>query len=201
MKGISVTEHVTLNVLGLPGHESVVLDLFSIPHIQEVFTLVDSSRRYLEQWLPWVKHTKSESDTMHFFIQSRAKAERGDSCDFVIMYKGQVCGMVSFNSFSSQGTGEIGYWLGQQYLGMGIMTRAVATLIKWGFETFPELHRVEIRSAAGNTKSVAIPQRLGFARDGELREATLLGNGIYVNAVVYSFLRRELPNLIIKGLI
>jgi ribosomal-protein-serine acetyltransferase len=49
---------------------------------------------------------------------------------------------------------------------------------------------MEIHCATGNTRSSAVPKRLGFTFEGTLREAQLL-DGRYVDLDVYSMLRRE----------
>jgi ribosomal-protein-serine acetyltransferase len=49
------------------------------------------------------------------------------------------------------------------------------------------LHRVEIRCATGNTRSCAIPARLGFTREGLMREAVWV-NVRWVDLVVWGML-------------
>jgi len=52
------------------------------------------------------------------------------------------------------------------------------------------MNRVEIHCATGNTKSCAIPRRLGFHLDGTMREGQLL-NGRAVDIHVFGLLARE----------
>ncbi len=53
-----------------------------------------------------------------------------------------------------------------------------------------DLNRMEIRCAAGNTRSIAVAKRLGMVYEGTLREAERLGDG-YVDHVIHSILKRE----------
>ena len=52
------------------------------------------------------------------------------------------------------------------------------------------MHRVEIRCATGNTRSCAIPQRLGFTRECVLREAEWV-NDRFLDLVVWSLLEQD----------
>jgi len=54
------------------------------------------------------------------------------------------------------------------------------------------LHRVEIRAGVENARSRAIPERLGFRREGVLREAERVGDR-YVDQVVYAVLAGDWP--------
>ncbi|EZS77642.1 GNAT family N-acetyltransferase, partial [Staphylococcus aureus] len=71
----------------------------------------------------------------------------------------------------------------------GIMTQAVEALIKYCFDEI-DLNRIEISVAVNNEKSQAIPERLGFTREGMLRDNELL-NGIYSSSYIYSLLKSE----------
>jgi ribosomal-protein-serine acetyltransferase len=55
------------------------------------------------------------------------------------------------------------------------MTQCCAAMLDYLFHE-AKLHRVCIRCATGNTRSCAIPERLGFRREGLEREAELLGD-------------------------
>ncbi len=72
------------------------------------------------------------------------------------------------------------------------MTRACRALVDYAFAKL-QLNRVEIRCATGNLRSQAIPERLGFTREGTLREGEWLYDH-FVDLIVYSMLAREWPN-------
>ncbi len=71
------------------------------------------------------------------------------------------------------------------------MTRACKAIIDHTFKDLG-LHRVEIRCAAENFKSQAIPERLGFAREGVIRQAEWLYDH-FEDHVVYGLLAPEWP--------
>ena len=55
---------------------------------------------------------------------------------------------------------SIGYWIDEQYQGKGIMTRCCESMLAYLFDELG-LHRVMIQCGVGNTRSCAIPERLG----------------------------------------
>jgi ribosomal-protein-serine acetyltransferase len=110
----------------------------------------------------------------------------------VVLDRGRVIGAVSFVDTSREhGSTQIGYWLAKEAGGRGIMTRAVAAMIAeafgpWGFR------RVEIRVAAGNARSRAIAERLGFREEGLLRAGHTVGGATH-DEVVYGRLAEDPP--------
>lgn len=109
---------------------------------------------------------------------------------FSIFYNGNICGAAGFREIDNQNkSGEIGYWLDQKHMGKGIVTQAVKKLLQIGFGTL-NLNKIEIRCAVENTKSRAIPERLGFTYEGELRACEWLYTK-YVDHAIYSMLTEE----------
>ena len=87
--------------------------------------------------------------------------------------------------------GEIGYWISVAEEGRGLVTRAVRALMDVGFGDLG-LHRIEIRAGVDNLRSRAIPERLGFVREGIERGGERGANGFY-DLVVYATLEDEWP--------
>jgi ribosomal-protein-serine acetyltransferase len=67
----------------------------------------------------------------------------------------------------------------------------VRALVEVGFRDLG-LHRIEIRAGVGNTRSRAIPERLGFVPEGIERGGERGSNGFY-DLVVYAILDDEWP--------
>jgi ribosomal-protein-alanine N-acetyltransferase len=84
---------------------------------------------------------------------------------------------------------EIGYDLWPDYWGQGLMPEALQALVRFGFEQM-ELNRVEATTHTENLRSQRVLEKLGFQREGILREF-YCRDGIYNNQVQFSLLRNE----------
>lgn len=157
---------------------------------EEIFRLIDSNREHLRKWLPWVDGTLSSEDTKKYIIECQGKFEKKETADFGVWYEGNWAGSVGFNKIDFVNEkGEIGYWIGAEYQGKGIMTECVKAMIKYGFEEL-KLHRIQIRCAAINEKSKSIPERLGFKLEGTIREDHKI-NGEFSDGLTFGLLRSE----------
>lgn len=157
----------------------------------ELHALTERDRAYLREWLPWVDAVTSQSDTLAFLEVVVARREAGLGPQFAILRRGAIGGVVGFRTLDHfNGVGEIGYWLAKPLQGQGIMTNCCRFVVRYGFLTL-DLQRIEIAAAAGNRRSRAVPERLGFKLEGILRSRENL-NGTYVDHAMYSLLRREL---------
>lgn len=158
-------------------------------HIEGLWRAVDSSRSSLRHWLPWVDTTHSRDDTEVFVTAARAERRLGTAWHFAVIEGETLIGTCSFNRIvEAHRWASLGYWLHQQHVGRGVMTRCVAALVDIGF-TELDLHRLEIHCARGNQRSRAIAERLGFEVEGCLRECEWV-NGEPLDHMVYSRLRR-----------
>jgi ribosomal-protein-alanine N-acetyltransferase len=62
----------------------------------------------------------------------------------------------------------LGYWMGAPHAGKGRMTRAVAAVVRFGFDSL-RLHRIEAACIPDNAPSIALLERNGFEREGFAR--------------------------------
>lgn len=174
----------------IPVDDEIYLGLLEERHSQPLFECVDVNREHLRQWLPWVDETTTVDDSWAFIRSALERFAAGTGITTGVFYGGKLVGVVSYNQLNhTHHEGEIGYWLGQAYQGRGIMTRACKALLAYGFEEL-ELHRVVIRCDVENQRSRAVAERLGFTREGILRQS-ILRCGRYRDMVLYSKLRRE----------
>jgi ribosomal-protein-serine acetyltransferase len=169
--------------------ESVHLRPLSEADVDEVYELIERNRDHLARWMPWALDQTREG-TLTFIRESKRKMDAGGGLELCVIEDGAIAGMVGLHLAEPDNHGaRIGYWLSEDRQDRGLMTRAVAALLS---HTFGQLavNRVEIRAAPDNTRSRAIPERLGFVEEGVLREAERFGDN-YRDSVVYSMLARD----------
>lgn len=170
--------------------DEVVLKLLETRHAHQLFELTDSCRSYLKEWLPWLDGTRSTEDTQSFIVMTRTQFASNKGFQTGIWYQGNIAGVIGFNEINwANRSASIGYWLCERYQGKGIMTKSCKVLIDYAFKEL-KLNRVEIRCAEKNLSSRAIPERLGFAKEGMVREAEWLYDH-FVDHVIYGVLARE----------
>ena len=97
-------------------------------------------------------------------------------------------GLVLQNDIFSK-TAELGYWLGVDYWGRGIVTEAVQRFVRCGFESF-DLVRIFATVKADNPGSARVLEKSGFTFEGRLRQA-IFKNGKVTDSLMYSILREE----------
>lgn len=152
-----------------------------------LFALVDADRERLRARMPWVDGTRSADDTRAFIERGGS----GQNLDALGIFAGGVCvGTIGARPDPMHGDCEIGYWIAAGHEGRGLVTRACRALIEHLFST-PDCHRVTIRAAPDNARSRAIPERLGFAQEGLMREAGWTPVTGYHDLVVYGLLEDE----------
>lgn len=122
---------------------------------------VDESREHVAPWMSWATSDYGRRDAVTFLERSDEQWRDGVAFNFAILSPHDgVIGSISLMARIGPGGLEIGYWLHPAYTGRGIVTRAVADLAEEAFRIGAE--RVEIVHDVANTRSGAIPRRLGF---------------------------------------
>ena len=174
--------------LELEVDNGLTLRLLAARDAEPLFALVEQNREHLRPWLPWVETSRSLATSRAFVVTAIAQLAHGNGFQAGLWHHGELAGMVGLHGIDkSRASTSIGYWLGLPYTGKGLMTRAVAAVIDRLFTGDLPLRRVEIRCAVGNTKSRAIPERLGFTLEGTLPEAELVA-GRRHDLAVYAML-------------
>jgi ribosomal-protein-serine acetyltransferase len=155
-----------------------------------IYAVIERNREYLDPWLPWVQHTHSPADVVEFIRHVGPRCQAGDEVHAGIWLDGAISGVIGHHPVDwNNHTTAIGYWLDQCCQGRGIITRCCHALLDYLFDEV-HLHRVEIRCATGNHRSCAVPERLGFQREGVLRHAELGARG-WLDLVVWAILEHE----------
>lgn len=167
--------------------DGIHLSLLTIQNAEELFTLTDTSRDLLRQWLPWVDGTKTVEDSKAFIQQSLHQFSSNDGLHAGIWFSGRLVGVIGFHKIDWHNRRTaIGYWLGKEFQGRGIMTRACRAMVNIAFHEY-KLNRVEIPTAVENRNSRAIPERFGFVEEGVCRQAEWLYDR-FVDHVIYGML-------------
>jgi len=158
-------------------------------HTAEIYAAVERNRAHLRQWLSWVDGVSGIDGITMPRRNLHDLAEHGHFT-VGIWQHGQLVGMLAVHAIDARNRAtSLGYWLDAQAQGQGIMTRACRALLDHLFGAL-QLHRVEIRAAAGNQRSQAVARRLGFRHDGTLRQSEWLTGGP-VDQMIFSLLCDE----------
>jgi ribosomal-protein-serine acetyltransferase len=173
-----------------PVRDGFELRLLEERHAPALFKVVERERAHLREWLPWVDATKSEEDSLSFIRSVLEQFVTNHGFAAGVWNGERLAGTVGLHRIDWLNRRvEIGYWLAREFQGRGVMTDACRAVVTHVFGEL-DLNRVEIRCATGNTKSSAIPRRLGFTLDGTLRDAQFV-NGRHHDLLVFGMLKRD----------
>jgi ribosomal-protein-serine acetyltransferase len=174
-------------------NQDIQLRLLETRDAEPLFALLDQSRSYLREWLPFVDESRTVQNTVDFIQSGLQKYASNKGVELGIWYCGELAGVIGTHSINwiNRST-SIGYWLGEKFQGHGIMTNSCRALIDFLFKEYG-LNRVEIRVAPENLKSRAIPERLGFQNEGCIRQAEWLYDH-FVDHIIFGMLAQDWKN-------
>jgi len=149
-----------------------------------------SSAHVLRYWdaPPWSERERAE----RFIAACREMAEDGSGARLAIerISDGDFlgwCGLTRWNP--EYRSASLGYCLDDAAWGNGYATEAARAVVQWAFDALP-LNRVQAEADTRNTASARVLEKLGFVREGTLREDCVV-NGEVSDSWVYGLIRRE----------
>lgn len=140
--------------------------------------------------MPWaVRPDPKETEA---FVERATKEWRiGRERHFMVLYEDQVCGQCSLDHADlPHSSYEMGYWMRSDLCGKGLMTEAAREVVRFGFAEL-DIHRIGLRAGTQNAASIRVAEKVGFKREGVLRDAGRGAAGFH-DSYVYGLLRTDL---------
>lgn len=173
--------------------ERLILRRFNRRDVGPLADAVHDSLPALNEWLPWAHPGYRKDDAAKYVRDSLEAWKAGRAYDYTIRPRSDSrrhLGNISIWPVSRlTRTGEIGYWIRTDDTAKGMGTEATEAVVKVGFEDLG-YHKLVLRIAIGNRASERLAEKLGFSREGVLREELLI-RGRWVDHTLFSMLDRE----------
>lgn len=147
-----ITERLLLRPLGMED-VTAVFHNFSDPQV---------AKRFLDEPL------ESLADAEEMIRELVSLFVSGEGIFWALTLKGsqEMVGTCSFERFSGDHRGEVGFDLGTSWWGQGLMKEALTAVINYGFDVL-HLKEVIAITAADNRRALRLLRRLGFRVEGE----------------------------------
>jgi ribosomal-protein-serine acetyltransferase len=151
--------------------KEITLREFETGDAEAVFEAVMKNYDHLKPFMHWITPDYSLASAQQFIGQYLKDREERRSLGVGIFRNDKFIGSIGFVNFDwlAMKT-EIGYWISRDEEGKGIVSSACRLLIDFAFDEL-KMNRIEIRCSAENARSSAIPKRLGFIKEGLLRQS------------------------------
>ena len=120
----------------------------------------------------------------HEFLQ-RAITEQ-PVMKFCIEIEGAAAGGIGVHPGEdvNRHTATVGYWLGEEFWGSGVMTEAVTAVTNFCFENFP-LRRISAEVFANNRASARVLEKAGFTFEARLKD-NVIKAGELLDSLLYA---------------
>ncbi len=152
---------------------------------------IDGDER-VTQWLSYDTKTPDESERTLAGVLSRAKLEPRTEYYLAVTLpeSDRLIGLVRVG-LTGVKAAKLGYAIRADEWGKGYATDAARTAITFGFDQLG-LHRITAAIGPDNAASIAVVSRLGFSREGRLRDHVFT-NRAWRDSELFSVLQHEWP--------
>ncbi|HEV7645798.1 MAG TPA: GNAT family N-acetyltransferase [Pyrinomonadaceae bacterium] len=157
--------------------------------------LVKENLPHLQPWMLWAVDDYDARHAGDFIRQNLANTSKYKAPSYGIFYEGELIGCIGFVKLDVESRlAEIGYWISAEHEGKGLITECTRTLIEYCFDEL-NIARIEIRAAASNERSRAIPEKFGFKLTGQFKDEHPLPDSKIDDLVIYEITAREWRSL------
>ncbi len=165
------------------------LEAIDLNHAEDLDRAVEVSRSNLERWLAWIEDYSSANERA-FIARASEGWDRGEEWVFALVVDGEAVGTIGLDMYNKVlNRAEIGYWVRADLAGRGLVTEAASAVVHWAFANLG-LHRIELHAGTENVASVRVAQKLGFRREGLLRDGSK-GSFGYYDVYVFGLLEND----------
>ena len=173
----------------------LVLRAWSPADAPALMAAKNASKEHLLPWMPWAQLEPTDLDANLALIRAwRAQFDTDKDYVYGIFDRedSTVLGGTGLHERVGLKAREIGYWVRVEAVNRGIATETAAALTKVGFEILG-LDRMEIHCDARNTRSAAVPRKLGYVHDANLRRRSITV-GALADSMIWTMFSDEYPN-------
>jgi ribosomal-protein-alanine N-acetyltransferase len=155
-----------------------------------------SSRDFLKPYEP--RWTDADLNRQAFgarLVRGRGEARRGTDFSFLVFEKAaageELVGGLTISNIRRRAAqfATLGYWMGEQYAGRGLMTEAVGVVLPFFFDALG-LHRLQAAFLPHNTASRRVLEKNGFKEEG-YAEYYLQIDGKWADHVLFALTRER----------
>ncbi len=155
---------------------------------------VDVGTEHLLPWLPWAARDPEPLEAKIALLRRfRGEFDLGQNWVYGIFSRDEsrAIGGTGLHPRGGHLSREIGYWIRVDEINKGYATEAAAAMTRVGFE-IEKLHRIGIHCVVENTRSAAVPPKLGYVHEATLRLRSKLDDG-YHDEMVWTMLEEDYP--------
>lgn len=150
-----------------------------------------SNRKVLDNLRDGLPYPYTEKDAAEY-ISAMLAADENETFAFAVTVDDKAIGSIGVFRQGNihRQTGELGYYIAEEYWGRGLMTQAVKQVCAHVFEV-SDMLRIYAEPFAHNAPSCRVLEKAGFQFEGVLR-CNAVKNGAVVDMRLYSLLRSDI---------
>lgn len=158
--------------------------------VEDIIDVVTRSRDEIAPWMRWADDVSYEAERTFVEMAMRGWDE-GSMWAFGFFYEGRLAGGVALTRHGVPylRRAEMGYWIATGLTGRGLTTEAAGAAVHFGFEILG-LHRIELYASPGNHASHRIAEKIGFRKEGYLRDSAMGRDG-FLDSESYGLLETD----------
>jgi len=165
--------------------ENVKLRLVVPDDAESLYEQIEKTRPQLAKYMPWGDATKSVADERKFLEYCQVQMEDQKLWNASIIIDGKPVGMIDLHNIDFDNKhAEIGYWLGGEFQGNGVMTDCLNKILAVGFDELG-LHKIKLLAEEVNLASNAVAKKAGFVLEGQLKDE-IYSDGKFHDANLYA---------------
>ena len=139
--------------------------------------------RYLRNVFPYPYSQEDAIDFINFAADNEDELIYG----IIVAGKANGCVCARFGKDIFEKSCSLGYWLGEEYWGNGVMTTVVKEFCSFIFDNY-DIIRIDSGACAENIGSRRVLEKAGFKFEG-LHEKSVYKNGRVMDTVTYALLK------------